>query len=306
MDSVYLYPFHFMFNTPIQSLKITMLNVGYSMVDKHWNYDNVVSPYGRLYLIKSGNAKVFHHNRIFELKPGFLYLIPALTFSRYQCDFKMEQYYIHFLEELSEGLSVYNQTNFIYEIKSGKTDRLLFERLLELNPDRHLLKEDPKDYDNHQTLKRFQDYNNLVPANKILESNAIIMILLSRFMSDESSSEELPSIPSLRFHQTVAYIQQHLPETLTVKSLADRCYMHPDSYSRLFLQKMGRRPLDYIHEQRLERAKLLLTTTSHSIKEISHLIGYDNPTYFHRLFRRALICSPNHYRKSFNKTGMDS
>ena len=127
------------------------------------------------------------------------------------------------------------------------------------------------------------------------------MILLSRFMKQDGKHEDAPTVHSLRFHQTLSYIHQHLTEAITVKSLADRCYMHPDAYSRLFLQKMGRRPLDYIHEQRMERAKLLLSTTSHSIKEISHLIGYENPTYFHRVFRRALTCSPVDYRKSVSK-----
>src|SRR6478609_7785694 len=219
----------FMLNNSLQTLKITMLNVGFAMVDKNWNYDNVVSPYGRLYLIKSGNAKVFHHNKVFELKPGYLYLIPALSFSRYQCDSKMEQFYIHFVEELSEGVSVYNQTDFIYETKAGKQDKLLFERLLELNPDRHLEKENPKDYDNPQTLKRFQNYNNQTPANNYVEGNAIIMILLSRFMKQDGKHEDAPTVHSLRFHQTLSYIHQHLTEAITVKSLADRCYMHPDA-----------------------------------------------------------------------------
>jgi AraC-like DNA-binding protein len=290
-----------MLNSSLQTLKITMLNVGFSQVDKHWNYDNVVSPFGRLYLIKSGNARVFHHNRVFELKPGYLYLIPRYSFSRYQCDSKMEQYYIHFVEELSEGVSIYDQADFKYETKASKSDKLLFERLLELNPDRHLEKEDPKDYDNHQTLKRFQNYNNSVPANQYVETNAIIMILLSRFIQEDRLREDTTPIAASRFHQTISYIHQHLAEAITVKSLADRCYMHPDAYSRVFFQKMGRRPLDYIHEKRIERAKILLSTTDHSIKEISHLIGYENPNYFHRVFRRAMNYSPLDYRRSFIK-----
>jgi len=291
-----------MLNTSLQTLKITLLNVGFSQVDKHWNYDNVVSPFGRLYLIKSGTARVFHHNRIFELKPGYLYLIPAYTFSRYQCDSKMEQFYLHFVEELSEGVSIYNRTDFSFETKATKADRLLFERLLELNPDRHLEKENPKDYDNHQTLKRFQNYNNSVPANQYVESNGIIMIMLSRFMIPDRIPDDAGPVTASRFHQTIAFIHQHLSEPLTVKGLAERCYMHPDAYSRVFLQKMGSRPLDYIHERRIERAKLLLSTTAHSIKEISHLIGYDNPNYFHRVFRRSLGHSPLEYRRSSNRS----
>lgn len=290
-----------MLNTSLHTLKITLLNVGFSQVDKQWNYDNVVSPFSRLYLIRSGNARVFHHNRVFELKAGYLYLIPAYSFSRYQCDSKMEQYYIHFVEELSDGISIYNQADFKFETKASRPDRLLFERLLHLNPERHLEKENPKDYDNYQTLKRFQNYNNSVPANHYVESNAIIMILLSRFIRQDGSQEDSAPIAASRFQQTISFIHQHLAEPITVKALAGKCYMHPDAYSRLFLQKMGRRPLEYIHEQRIERAKILLSTTAHSIKEISHLIGYDNPNYFHRVFRRMMSHSPLDYRRSAQK-----
>lgn len=284
-------------NLAFQSLKINLLNVGFSSLDKTWNYDNVVSPFWRLYYIRSGSGVVFHHNMTFQLKPRHLYLVPAYTFSRYQCSSSMEQYYLHFTEELSEGRSIFGQSGFVFEVKAAKNDRILIERLLELNPGRHLEKEDPKDYDNHQTLKRFEAFNNRIPAGDYVETNAIIMILLSRFMKHEHPTYEAPVVSPTRFHEVLSHIHKHLATNLTVKALADKCYMNPDYFSRLFLQRTGRRPLAYIHEKRIDRAKLLLSSTGHSAKEISHLIGYENPAYFHRLFHRMNGISPQEYRR---------
>lgn len=284
-------------NTLFQNMKITLLNVSYSAVDQSWNYDNVVSPYWRLYLITAGQARIFHHNQTFELKPGHMYLIPAFSFSRYTCDSKMEQFYIHFVEEVGEGESIYNNAGFEYEVKANDIDIRLFERLLNINPGRHLDKEDPKDYENHQTLKRFENYNNQLPPNIYIETNAIISLLLSRFVNINFSKPIGQNDNPAKLNEALSFIHKNLSKPITVKLLADKCYMNADYFSRLFYERMKVRPLQYIQDRRIERAKLLLSSTGHSIKQISHLIGFENPTYFTRLFRKATNHSPVAFRK---------
>lgn len=117
----------------LQSLKLSLRNIGYARLDKSWDYDDIHSPFTRLYYITTGSAKVHHNNQVFHLRPGHMYLIPSYTYSRYQCDFYHEQYYIHFYEEIGKGLSIYNLRNFVYEIKATEIDRAYFERLLSLN-----------------------------------------------------------------------------------------------------------------------------------------------------------------------------
>jgi len=56
----------------LQSLQISLLNIGYAHLDAHWDYDNVISPFSRLYYITKGSALVYHNNKEFELKPGFI------------------------------------------------------------------------------------------------------------------------------------------------------------------------------------------------------------------------------------------
>lgn len=72
-------------NKILQSLKLSLLNVGYAKLDTSWDYDNVISPFSRLYLITKGSAKVYHSYEEFDLKPGHLYLVPSFTYSGYQC-----------------------------------------------------------------------------------------------------------------------------------------------------------------------------------------------------------------------------
>jgi transcriptional regulator GlxA family with amidase domain len=55
--------------------------------------------------------------------------------------------------------------------------------------------------------------------------------------------------------------------------------------------------MEYIHNKRLERAQLLLTTSSASLKEIAGRVGIPNIYYFSRLFKRKYAVPPGEYRK---------
>ncbi len=82
-------------NKVLESLKLSLVHVGYAELDTTWNYDNVISAFSRLYLITDGTAKIFHSYNEVHLKSGYLYLVPSFTYSRYQCDSFLAHYYIH-------------------------------------------------------------------------------------------------------------------------------------------------------------------------------------------------------------------
>ena len=58
-------------------------------------------------------------------------------------------------------------------------------------------------------------------------------------------------------------------------------------FNRSFRSAMGTSPMKYILDIRIRNAQTLLETTDYSISDIAALIGYDNPMYFSRLFRKA-------------------
>ena len=61
---------------------------------------------------------------------------------------------------------------------------------------------------------------------------------------------------------------------------------------------MGVPPLKYLTSIRIARAKELLTGTDIPISEIGELVGYDNPLYFSKIFKKNTGLSPREYRRS--------
>ncbi len=57
-------------------------------------------------------------------------------------------------------------------------------------------------------------------------------------------------------------------------------------------------PMQYIISVRMTHAQQLLSTTDYTITEISAVVGYDNPLYFSRLFKKQIGLSPTDYRKN--------
>ena len=59
--------------------------------------------------------------------------------------------------------------------------------------------------------------------------------------------------------------------------------------------------MKYILEIRIRNAQTLLATTDYSVANIASMIGYDNPMYFSRMFRKAKGMSPAKYRKTYRE-----
>jgi AraC-like DNA-binding protein len=280
----------------LQTLKLALLNVGYAKLDPLWDYDDVISPFIRLYYITTGSAMVYHSNRAIELKPGHIYLIPSYTFGRYKCDDYHEQYYISCLEEIKNGYSIFNFSNFIYESKANPMDLYYFKRILELNPNRNLENNNPKVYDNRPTLMDFEKKNEELSPSEFLETHAILEILLSRFIKNTNTTSAKNNVKK-EFGMVLNYINENLHENLTVKQLADFCHLNTDYFSRVFNENFGMRPNKYIQSKRIERAQLLLLSTNNSLKQIAEKVGLENLSYFNRIFKSHTGITPGVFRE---------
>lgn len=286
-------------NKSIHDLTLNLLNIARVQLDERWDYDNVISPFTRLYLVKGGSGKVFHHQQTFHLKEGFLYLVPSFTYSRYKCDSFMEQFYVHFLEDAGNGLSIYGLENFIYERPASQLDEQLFERLLEINPNRGIERSDPKTYDNRAFTQKLLQLNDRVQTRTLVETKGILKILLSGFIKESTTASTDKPVNSGRIADVLFYVSEHLADHLTVQQLANYCHLNPDYFSRIFKEQIKLRPLEYIQNKRIERAQLLLTTTNYSLQEIASLVGLANISYFNRLFMKLSGQTPSAYRKAY-------
>lgn len=81
-----------------------------------------------------------------------------------------------------------------------------------------------------------------------------------------------------------------------LEALAREVHVGYSTLRRRFKQATGYSPKEYILRVRLSRAKELLTLTSQSVTEIARAVGFDDPYYFSRLFRRKEGVSPLRFR----------
>jgi AraC-like DNA-binding protein len=96
----------------------------------------------------------------------------------------------------------------------------------------------------------------------------------------------------VRLHR---YIEENF-RTATLKEAAELLGYDIYHLSRQIRQKTGRTFLDIVQEKRMLQAAFLLNNTALPVGEVSLAVGYENISYFHRIFFAAFGRSPKHYR----------
>lgn len=84
---------------------------------------------------------------------------------------------------------------------------------------------------------------------------------------------------------------------VTVKELAASCHLSESRFSHLFKEIMGKSPMSYLLDLRLNKAKELLEDTELSVLAISEALGFSNQFYFSRQFKKHTALSPTEYRR---------
>ncbi|CUX30712.1 helix-turn-helix transcriptional regulator [Clostridium sp. C105KSO13] len=94
------------------------------------------------------------------------------------------------------------------------------------------------------------------------------------------------------------YVEEHYAEPITVEKMADVVFYSKSHFMKFFKIHMGTGFIEYLNDYRLTMAARLLVTTEDSILEIASQTGFDNLSYFNRLFRRKYAQTPGQYRKA--------
>jgi two-component system response regulator YesN len=87
---------------------------------------------------------------------------------------------------------------------------------------------------------------------------------------------------------------------LTLEEVAEHVGLSPYYFSKLFKDRFGVTFIDYLTEVRIERAKEEMRDPNKSLKEVCFLVGYNDPNYFSRVFKKQTGLSPTEYRKTLH------
>lgn len=94
------------------------------------------------------------------------------------------------------------------------------------------------------------------------------------------------------------YVDHHLEESLSIDSLARLTGYTEYYFSRKFKKEMGMTPAEYIRNRRLEKAAVLLLTTSLDVGQIAERLFFCSQSYFGSMFRRQYGVTPGQYRRA--------
>ena len=96
-----------------------------------------------------------------------------------------------------------------------------------------------------------------------------------------------------------AWIADNYASDNPVAAMVERSGLQPRTFGRRFRVATGHRPMDYVHALRIEEARHILESSSIAIDEVGYSVGYDDPTFFRRLFKRHAGLTPAAYRRKF-------
>ena len=100
-----------------------------------------------------------------------------------------------------------------------------------------------------------------------------------------------------RVEHVMNYLANHATTPVCLADLADVASLSVPRLMTLFRDYTGTTPMRYLETQRMARARELLVMTSHSVKEISDILGYSDAAYFSKRFTRYFQTPPGAYRK---------
>ena len=124
--------------------------------------------------------------------------------------------------------------------------------------------------------------------------------ILEDYVARVRESRENPDI-SDSIRNSCEYIKAHLTEPIHVKKLAQQSGYAEYYFSHKFKKEMGVSVKEYILHEKIEQAKVMLTSSDESIQKIGDSLAFGSRSYFYTCFQKAEGMSPSEYRNTKGK-----
>lgn len=138
----------------------------------------------------------------------------------------------------------------------------------------------------------------VLSCNYTLGNFIYISQVLSLILSEIYFREKVDEASQQNRHitTTVRYMYRHLDQELKLEDLAEELQLSKSYINASFKKYTGRAPIDFFINLKMQEACKLLKATELYICEIGQKLGYDDPYYFSRIFKKVIGVSPKEYR----------
>ncbi|MFV0467093.1 MAG: PocR ligand-binding domain-containing protein [Lachnospiraceae bacterium] len=141
---------------------------------------------------------------------------------------------------------------------------------------------------NNEFLKKLNDTNSL--DSLCLQLQEIVEVFT------ESMFNYIPDKNSDLIKKAFSYIAKHYSENLSLEDVASYVHLNPAYFSTLFKQSSGASFKEYLNTIRIEESKHLLSSTDYAIIDIAIAVGFEDQSYFSKVFKKYTGLTPRQYR----------
>jgi AraC family transcriptional regulator len=124
----------------------------------------------------------------------------------------------------------------------------------------------------------------------------LLSALAAHLAAGRNGHRQPPPVRDRRLARAADYLHAHVETDVSLEELAGVAAMSPFHFARSFRRAYGMPPHRFLVSMRIDKAKVLLATTSLAVSEIAALVGYGDPARFRAMFRRATGVTPSAFR----------
>lgn len=147
-----------------------------------------------------------------------------------------------------------------------------------------------------------------LPSRQYCESLAgvIAIHLALHYASAGEENSSLAGLSPAKLDRVLAFIKEHLAQSIRVEHLAEAAHLSPCHFARMFKQATGQSPHAYITAQRMEHARQLLANSSLSLVDVASSAGFQTQAHFTEVFHRHTGVTPRSFRRSCRSQAEDA
>jgi AraC-like DNA-binding protein len=258
----------------LHNLQIEVTAAHLTQCAPDWRDTDYTPDYNKMYFILDGEGWIRIEDRQFHPRPGQLCFMPAFVNQGYSVvnDKPYHKYWCHFRTRTGAfDLFQWIGVPFCIDLQHPDKISRLFEQLIEPSGNSPLITS--------------------------IRQKAVMLELLATYLENvpvrvlQHRNEEIT-----RLNVIHDYVDRHLHSSISIDELASLLHLHPNYFIAYFKKHFGISPLKYVNRKRIEKAKTLLMTSAHNVKEIADLTGFTDTNHFTKFFRKETGFSPTEFR----------
>ena len=254
---------------------LSLYSAGYEECPSGYGYGPKIRSYHLIHFVLYGKGELHINEHIFQLSAGDAFFIPAGKVSYYEAS-KEDPWCYAWVSFL--GI---NSQMYLYQLMTSTDDVYIVHGL-----------------DNQKYKERIFEIISLqgVSTSRYFQANGILFQIMAMLFDDinfqESNWGKNSVVDEVKFYLDINYA-----EKIKLRDVAKSFGIHPNYLTRIFHEKYGISPKQYLISLKLKKARRLLTTTELSVSVISSSLGFDDQLAFSKIFKKEFAVSPSEYRK---------